>query len=446
MSVLKPRNEPSHHLTLSLSLSLSLSRIIVLLLIMQLLLFMPFLAFTRALLLPRPNGPFPVSMVVESLTDQSRSDPYAPSGSPHQRRVMTSLFLPIDPAVVRSEVRTIPYMTPLVAADYGLLATTVGLPNDTFASFKVESSHVVGGRCKTASQPPTKLPLVVFSPGFGQSRLLYGSMARSLASEGYAVVTIDHPYDASYVEFPDGSFVRNANISTDDDGALEQVLQVSSESKLNPCGEFVTHATIKILTQHLFTQVRAADVSFVIDQLSESTVFRRAYDNHRIVIDFGRIVMYGHSLGGAAAATVMLSDPRVRGGVDMDGRFFKPVLEKGLDRPFVLLGRPDHSSEDPTWPAVYDKLLGARVEMAVAGTIHASFTDFPVIVNSLNLTKSTAELVAGSVSGRRMDLVINSVLVAFCDFVFGHNPAPEILQHGKSVLPELTVVQSDLRR
>ncbi|KAK8116821.1 uncharacterized protein PG998_005102 [Apiospora kogelbergensis] len=384
---------------------------------MQLLLFMPFLAFTRALLLPRPNGSFPVSMVVESLTDQSRSDPYAPSGSPHQRRVMTSLFLPIDPAVVRSEVRTIPYMTPLVAADYGLLATTIELPNDTFASFKVESSHVVGGRCKTASQPPTKLPLVVFSPGFGQSRLLYGSMARSLASEGYAVVTIDHPYDASYVEFPDGSFVRNANISTDDDGALEQVLQV-----------------------------RAADVSFVIDQLSESTVFRRAYDNHRIVIDFGRIVMYGHSLGGAAAATVMLSDPRVRGGVDMDGRFFKPVLEKGLDRPFVLLGRPDHSSEDPTWPAVYDKLLGARVEMAVAGTIHASFTDFPVIVNSLNLTKSTAELVAGSVSGRRMDLVINSVLVAFCDFVFGHNPAPEILQRGKSVLPELTVVQSDLRR
>ncbi|KAK8096877.1 Alpha/Beta hydrolase protein [Apiospora kogelbergensis] len=366
---------------------------------MQLLLFMPFLAFTRALLLPRPNGPFPVSMVVESLTDQSRSDPYAPSGSPHQRRVMTSLFLPIDPAVVRSEVRTIPYMTPLVAADYG----------------RIQSCR--GGRCKTASQPPTKLPLVVFSPGFGQSRLLYGSMARSLASEGYAVVTIDHPYDASYVEFPDGSFVRNANISTDDDGALEQVLQV-----------------------------RAADVSFVIDQLSESTVFRRAYDNHRIVIDFGRIVMYGHSLGGAAAATVMLSDPRVRGGVDMDGRFFKPVLEKGLDRPFVLLGRPDHSSEDPTWPAVYDKLLGARVEMAVAGTIHASFTDFPVIVNSLNLTKSTAELVAGSVSGRRMDLVINSVLVAFCDFVFGHNPAPEILQHGKSVLPELTVVQSDLRR
>ncbi|KAK8063736.1 PAF acetylhydrolase family protein [Apiospora saccharicola] len=389
---------------------------------MQLSLVLPFISLAGALMLPNPTGPYPVSVVVESLTDNSRLDPYAPSSSPHQRRVMTSLFLPINSTTVRSEVRTVPYMTPLVAEDYGLLATTIGLPNSTFASFKVNTTHILGRRCSnksrsTSNARPSKLPLVIFSPGFGQSRLLYGTMARSMASEGYAVVTIDHPYDASIVEFPDGSFVRNANISTDDDAALEQVINV-----------------------------RSADVSFVMDQLRDSAVFHRALHQHKVAIDFDRIVMYGHSLGGATAANVMLSDPRVLGGADLDGRFFNPVLKTGLDRSFLLLGRAGHSSEDPTWSAFYNNLRGARVDMAVAGTLHGSFTDFPVIVDILDLPRATADQVAGSVSGERMDVVVKSVLIAFCDFVFGKDVSPELLQHGQEGLPEITVVRADLRK
>lgn len=200
---------------------------------MQFSLVLPFISLAGALMLPNPTGPYPVSVVVGSLTDKSRIDPYAPSDSTRQRRVMTSLFLPVYSTAVRSKVRTVPYMTPLVAEDYGLLATTIGLPNSTFASFEVNTTQVLGGRCSnksrsTSSARRPRLPLIIFSPGFGQSRLLYGTMARSMASEGYAVVTIDHPYDASVVEFPDGSFVRNANISTDDDAALEQVIKVGS--------------------------------------------------------------------------------------------------------------------------------------------------------------------------------------------------------------------------
>lgn len=203
------------------------------LLIMHLRLVLPLISLAGALMLPSPNGQYSVSMVVESLTDKSRMDPYAPKSSPHQRKVMTSVFLPVNSTAVHSEVRTVPYMTRLVAEDYGLLATTIGLPNSTFASLEVNTTYVLGGRSSnksrsTSNNRPSRLPLVIFSPGFGQSRLLYGTMARSLASEGYAVVTIDHPYDASIVEFPDGSFVRNANISTDDDAALEQVIQVGT--------------------------------------------------------------------------------------------------------------------------------------------------------------------------------------------------------------------------
>lgn len=45
----------------------------------------------------------------------------------------------------------------------------------------------------------------MFSPGLSASRLLYSAQARALASYGYIVITLDHPYDALFVEFPDGT-------------------------------------------------------------------------------------------------------------------------------------------------------------------------------------------------------------------------------------------------
>jgi hypothetical protein len=53
-------------------------------------------------------------------------------------------------------------------------------------------------------------------------------MARSLASEGYAVVTIDHPYDASVVEFPNGKIIKTVGISDEDIPALTKLTQVST--------------------------------------------------------------------------------------------------------------------------------------------------------------------------------------------------------------------------
>src|SRR5207247_2561409 len=50
-------------------------------------------------------------------------------------------------------------------------------------------------------------PVVLFSPGFGVERELYAGLVEDLASHGYVVVAIDHPHDASIVQFPDGHVV-----------------------------------------------------------------------------------------------------------------------------------------------------------------------------------------------------------------------------------------------
>ena len=189
-------------------------------------------------------------------------------------------------------------------------------------------------------------------------------------------------------------------------------------------------------------------MSFVIDQLQRSKTFADDLCAHKTSINFEQIVMYGHSLGGATAAAAMLSDTRIKGGMDMDGRFFNPVLQQGLDRPFALLGRPEHRAEDDTWPEFFFNLRGSRFEMQVAGAAHGSFTDFPVLIDSLDLPEGMKEVVGqvlGSASGETMDQVIRSVMVAFCDFVFGKSPAPAILEKGQKQIPEMTVLRSDIR-
>jgi hypothetical protein len=95
-------------------------------------------------------------------------------------------------------------MPPQTTIAYGAYAADNGLPEALFEDIRINF-------CQPSACHGTKhqkYPLVVFSPGLSASRLLYTLQAKALASYGFVVVTIDHPYDATFVEFPDGSSVR----------------------------------------------------------------------------------------------------------------------------------------------------------------------------------------------------------------------------------------------
>lgn len=159
--------------------------------------------------------------------------------------------------------------------------------------------------------------------------------------------------------------------------------------------------------------------------------------------------MYGHSQGGATAALAMVTDPRIKGGVNLDGRFFGSVMTKGLSRPFVLLGRPDHSAEDKTWPQTFAKLRGSRFEMEVADTVHGSFTDFPVLIDTLDLpedAKKGAEMLIGAASGKQMDRVVKGVMLAMYELVSGDKKVPAVLKKGQKQISGLTILLSDVRK
>ncbi|MFJ4677605.1 alpha/beta hydrolase family protein [Kitasatospora sp. NPDC088783] len=294
--------------------------------------------------LPRPTGPYTVGQDVLELVDRDRTDPWVPASGP--RRLMVSVYYPAragtgDPAA---------YMTP-GAARMLLDAKLPGNTVPTEALTEIRTWAASGAR-----PAPGRYPLVLLSPGFTMPRTSLTGLAEDLSSHGYVVALIDHTYENTGTTFPDGS-------------TLPCVM----------CGRLRSPEDWAGLDRS-----RAQDVSFVIDRLTARPHPAWRYSR---MIDPARIGTAGHSAGGAAAVPALLADDRIRAGADLDGTMDVPVPATGLGgRAFLMVGHPlPDGAEDPSWAESWPRLDGWKRWLTVAGTNHASFTDFPILLDALGL-------------------------------------------------------------
>lgn len=184
-----------------------------------------FVGAAEANLFPTIPGPFSVATRVQDLTDTSRTDPYTP-GSTAFRRILVSVFFPVDHAQQPCFLDMLPYLPPETLKFYTEYGATFGLPEDVPGSFEVEYCSLSRTAPCESSRKLT-FPVAVFSPGHTVSRLLYTGIAQTLASRGYVVITVDHPWDADIVEFPDGTTIRSTNDTTIDP-VIEMHLEAST--------------------------------------------------------------------------------------------------------------------------------------------------------------------------------------------------------------------------
>lgn len=91
--------------------------------------------------------------------------------------------------------------------------------------------------------------------------------------------------------------------------------------------------------------------------------------------DSSWVGVFGHSLGGATAAEAMLFDSRLVGGVDLDGTFFGDVVEKGLERPFLIFAHDGKNlTNGPSWEALWPRLIAWKRELMLAQSAHYTFS------------------------------------------------------------------------
>ncbi|KAF9699346.1 hypothetical protein EKO04_002204 [Ascochyta lentis] len=348
---------------------------------------------------------FDVAISSASLTDNGRLDPFAKDG--RSRKVMVSLFTPV--ANCRHK-HLEPYMPPATAAFENDKFAAYGLPNGSFPALKLETCNETKSSpsCSSREKP---LPLVLFSGGLATSRLIYSSVLQSVAAAGYLVVSIDHPYDADVVEFPEGTIVKGLELESDAD--IELALTT-----------------------------RVEDIAFVHRQLGNSSFANSVLpgserENGRLT---WKTAILGHSIGGASAAAAMLAIPSIRGGVNLDGSMFGSVTTSGsLNRPFMLMGHENKTQEtDPSWKATWPNLTGWKREFEVKKTAHYSFSDLPLVTDVLGfqgqLPEEAGQLLGTMEGSRVMNLTV-SYVTAFLDHVL-KGKSDSILDENKN-FPEV---------
>lgn len=339
---------------------------------------------------------YDVAITTFALNDASRMDPFAKDK--RTRSIVASAYFPIANCHTK---KSEPYMPPATASFQSEKFAAYGLPSGTFSTLELDTCSNF-----TPAQrgDVNAFPLVLFSGGLDTSRLLYSNMLQSIAATGFTVVSVDHPYDADFVEFPDGTTATAVDISTDADIALA-------------------------------LSTRITDLTFLHAQLTNRT------SPHHIpnLSPTTPIAIFGHSLGGATAAAMTTTTtntttntsssskkplPALRGALNMDGSMFGPLLTTGTSTPLMLLAHQDKSpATDPSWAAVWPRLTGWKAQYQVLGAAHYSFSDLPLIAAQLQqggmALPEGAELLLGSVPGARMQDVSVSYVAAFCQFVLG---------------------------
>jgi len=343
-------------------------------------------ALATATILQPPLGEYGVASSTMELVDTSRNDTYAPV--PEHRRIMVSAYYPAT-SLKKCQPVILPYMTSATAAAYDQMYAPLGIPNGTFASFELSTCAFPR---KDRSRKFNGFPIILFSPGLGNSRLMYGAMAQSLASHGFVVITMDHAYDAAIVEYPDKTVALAVDIESDEQIEADVV-------------------------------VRQHDVSFLIDQLHDCPIRQRLFHDIADTKSLDNILMAGHSLGGATAAAAMLADTRVAAAVNLDGTLFGDILHKNFTSPFMIMSHQGKNlSTDASWTQAWSNAMGTKLAVTLNGTEHGSYTDLPLLANTLGLTGNvSAEIgeLLGTMDGVRAIELVNAFVLQFFNFARG---------------------------
>lgn len=191
-------------------------------------------------------------------------------------------------------------------------AATVAVLSGEVRSYATEDAPL--------SVAQSAFPVLVFSHGFGESGLTYAGQLGDLASHGYVVFSIEHPYDAFAVWLPEGRVVPFADSQWD-------------SARRIPNG-VVGYQLAQV-------PIRADDIRFVIGRIVDlgAGVPRATRFAHRL--DLSRVGAFGHSLGGVAAASACRVDARLEAcaneDADDDGRPWNGGREAhAIKQPFLF--------------------------------------------------------------------------------------------------------------
>ena len=179
---------------------------------------------------------------------------------------------------------------------------------------------------------------------------------------------------------------------------------------------------------------RVGDLLFVVSSLTakDGKLAKKGLPGLEKALDGGKgLGILGHSIGGAAAAsTILTSKTKLKNknkvllkcGANLDGSFWGPIISKGLPRntDFLIMSSENRTRDnDPSWASFWKNSKGGlELEVKVVGAGHGSYSDqgylLGVLVKLGVLEPGALGDGFGTIDGERM----LDVEDAYCKFYF----------------------------
>jgi dienelactone hydrolase len=233
---------------------------------------------------PDPTGLHPVGRQRLVLVDQQR--PESHTAEPNDRReVHLTLWYPARTGTGRPA----PYVDNLDVLAPGLQSGG-DLGKVAVRGLRYVRDGAMADAAIADAQP--SYPLVLLSPGNETNVEFYASLAEELASHGYVVAGVNHPYQVAAVVRRDGTLAvhQQPPRPRSPREALEQLAAKIDE--------------------------RTQDLRFVLTELRQSAARGSLLAGR---LDATRTAVIGHSNGGVAAAEMCRADRRIAACVNIDG-------------------------------------------------------------------------------------------------------------------------------
>jgi len=333
---------------------------------------------------PVPTGPNSVGTRIVELVDSSRGDPYVANGT--MRDLLVRFWYP---ASLAEGCKPAEYTSPRVWNYFSEL-------------IRVRLPVVTTNSCLDTPVADGQHPIVVFTHGYTGTFTDYTFLFEDLASRGYVVASVDHTYEATAVEFPDGRFVES----------------IPGSYFGNTKGNDASELTFAV-------SVRLNDLKFVVSELTRLNDPAGGPFAGKLALS--RIALGGHSLGGLTALLGVESDTRVKAGIVLDG-----VVPETPARPLttaVLLlaaGRDQWSDGELQ---LWSHLRGPRFAVNLRGAEHITPTDL------LWLAKGAIK--TGTMGPEKTIAAIRDYVAAFLDANLRGEPTPPLLDGPSSDFPDV---------
>lgn len=362
---------------------------------------------------PKPTGSYAVGTRFFYLIDKNRPDIF--SSEPNKyREISLEVWYPAEP---KENEKPFPYSA---RETYPLVES--GVFSLSFINeFALRPTHSYLNAPLARARRP--FPVVLYSSSGVMTANTF--LFEKLASHGYIVFTIGHPYWCEFYFDAEGKIIPGDK----NNEHYKELWKEENSQIVNDLKEKITRATNarekldlhQKLNQHMPEEIKdvrlwAEDIGFVIEELKRMDSGSRFFKGK---LDMKRIGIMGYSKGGVASGQFCATDNRCKAGINLSGFMFGDVVKQNIKQPFMIMEGVEPWCQNclPINDLFFHQAESSVYMVQIKNALHGNFTDVSLMEAGGFLK---VKGVVGAIDGNRfLEIQNNYVLEFFNKYVRG---------------------------